>query len=365
MSTSTGEPESSLTDSFQDLPIELVLRIIDILALDLRDSEPTRARSLVLISRSVRRNILPLLYEVFAVMIKAPLRITGWNGESYSHPALAFLSWLLCTPSAQPRWHIKVLIFCNPIEFWAAELAPNEDEAVTWLIDNLIVMHQWDARQLKSAGIHARSAHWLDRLVGTGLGYSIRRDMTTFAISLWQEARESRSYIRLCTQPVGDLLSPAPTDHEHDAFRSWSSAFQYQKLDPLRGYVAREVPNDSRGVFIFIDVGSDDGFGDLSVALLDDIAQIFENESDAVFNVVLVYSQEEKDTDISGAAEKLRERCAAQVHGQLWIVRSTVDRKLIARDPYLGIARAFQQGIDPWETGRQISEVILGNRWED
>ena len=91
MSTSIEDPSFSLIDSFQDLPIELVLRIIDILALDLRDSDPVRARSLVLISRSVRQNILPLLYEVFAVMIKAPHRITGWDGESYSHPALSFL----------------------------------------------------------------------------------------------------------------------------------------------------------------------------------------------------------------------------------------------------------------------------------
>ena len=347
----------------QTLPLELVLRIIDTLALDLRNSAPVQARSLFLISRTVCQSILPLLYEVHVSMITVPLRTTGWDGRPYAHPALSFLSWLLCTPSAAPRRHVKNLVFYHRFAFYALELGfktisfPGESTASkpSWWLDNLIVTNIWDARQLERAGISAHAAHRIDRIKMDSFTNSIGRDAITFAVSLWHEGPDGRGCIRICTQPTDDSSN---TDGRQ-ALAGWASAFEYQELDPLQEYKVRELPEHCRGVSIFIDVGSSEGFGDLSVALLDGIAEIFSSQYAAAFHVVAVYPQRESDTIISGAIEKLRARCAAQFHEQLWIARSAADRRLIAQDPYLGIARAFRQGINPWDTGRRISEIIL------
>ena len=71
----------------QCLPLELVLRIIELLVLDLRDHEPQRARLLSSISRTVRTGILPLVYEIVAFRIRDRQRVpAGWDGRSYEHP---------------------------------------------------------------------------------------------------------------------------------------------------------------------------------------------------------------------------------------------------------------------------------------
>jgi len=130
------------------------------------------------------------------------------------------------------------------------------------------------------------------------------------------------------------------TNRRHDALKDCTISLFYEEIDPRRAYKIRETSESSRGVFAFIDVGSADGFGELSVALLDEIALIVENENGAAkCHVVIVYPQSEKDIVIRDAAESLRARCAAQVHDRLWIASSSADRKLIAW--------AFQHGIDP------------------
>jgi len=368
---STSYTGNSSSDRLQTIPLELVLRIINILALDIRDYAPAYARSLFLISRAVRQSLLPLLYEVVSTMATEPHLIIGWDGRPHTHPALSFLSWLLCNPSAEPRRHVKSLIFCHSYNFYPHELGlagntePPEELSCQWLLDNVIATHQWDARQLKLAGIHARAAHSLNGIMVDGLGTSIGRGVVVFAVQLWDNAPQGRHYIRLFTEPAWDPLSPVPRSSFREISDIRSNAFLYRELDPQRQYDIREVPKDSRGVFIFIDLGSGDGFGEFSGVFLDEIALIFEKDTNAVFHVVLVYPKSEKDIVVDGVAEKLRAHCGAQVHSRLWIARSSTDRRLMTQDHHLWVARAIQQGIDPWETGRRVSEYILEDRREE
>ena len=53
----------------------------------------------------------------------------GWDGRTYGHRSIAFLSWLLCNSSAATRQHIKHLIFWHDTDFKANELniAANSD----------------------------------------------------------------------------------------------------------------------------------------------------------------------------------------------------------------------------------------------
>ena len=359
-------PEQS--GSLQTLPLELVLRIIDTLALDLRDSAPARARALFLISRAVRQSLLPLLYG--ALVIDAG-QTPGWDGQPCTHPGFSFLAWLLGTPSAEPRCHIKNLVLrTHGASVLTFESEPKrlgldgntKTSNPSWFLDNLIVTTLENARHLERVGVCARAAHCIGYSIGINLGESIGLDVTLFASSLRQEGPKGRACVRVVTQPIGDSLSSEQANRRHDASHSWASLLMHQELDPRREYKIREVPESSRGAFVFIDVGSADGFGNLSAALLGEIALIFQKDADETFHVIIVYPQSEKDIVIRDSAERLRAHCAVQVHGRLWITRSSADRRLMTQDPYLGMARAFQQGIDPWDMGRRITEIMVEDK---
>jgi len=349
-----------LSGSLQTLPIELVLRIIEALALDLCDSAPAHARPLFLISRAVRQSLLPLLYGALVIDADKTSRLVGQPG---AHPALSFLLWLLGTPSAEPRRHIKNLALCTgSASVRHLFFSDTKASKPSWFLDNLILTTLGDAWYLERAGICTRAAHWIECITGDNFAESIARDVISLAPFIRQDSPKARGCLRISTRPASDTFGFVQTNRQKDALKGWAGAFQYLEMDPLQDYNVRELPIHSRGVFIFIDVGSVHGFGDFSVALLDEIALIFQNEVDETLHVVLVYPKGEKNVVIRDTAESLGARCAAQVHDRLWIASSSADRKLIARDPYLGIARAFQQGIDPWDTGRRITEIIVEHR---
>ena len=78
----------------------------------------------------------------------------------------------------------------------------------------------------------------------------------------------------------GDSHGIVQTNRRHDALKDCKISLFYEEIDPRRAYKIREASEPSRGVFAFIDFGSADGFGDLTVALLHEIALIVENEVD-------------------------------------------------------------------------------------
>jgi len=191
MAAIEGELSLEQSGSLQTLPLELVLRIIETLALDLRDSAPTRARSLLLISRAVRQSLLPLIYGALVIDID---QTTGRDGQPCTHPAHSFLLWLLGTPSPEPRRHIKNLALCrNSSAAWLRFVRDIKASNPSWFLDNLIVTIQEDAQHLERAGISTRAAHWIARITGDIFGTSIGQAVITVAKAFSQDAEKDGS----------------------------------------------------------------------------------------------------------------------------------------------------------------------------
>jgi len=88
-----------------ELPIELVLSVVDHAIALHRQEDPERSLSLSLVCRIVRASILPIVYKIVYIDIREKIKrdFTGWDGRIYQRPHFAFLSWLIHDPTGPPR----------------------------------------------------------------------------------------------------------------------------------------------------------------------------------------------------------------------------------------------------------------------
>ena len=120
--TSSAHIENSVAI---DLPIEIVLDILDAAIVLKTKADLSWSLSLSLVCRRVRACVLPIAYEVVYLDCRGYREggFTGWDGRLYKDPQLAFLSWLLHDPNAPPRQHIKHLIFRGKNSFNEEDIA--------------------------------------------------------------------------------------------------------------------------------------------------------------------------------------------------------------------------------------------------
>jgi len=154
-------PSSSLAGN---LPMELVLGIMDAAIAQHRRGEFHWSLSLSLVCRTVRASVLPIMYEVIFLDVKSNREgaFGGWDGEVYKHPELAFLSWLLHNPGAPPRQHIKHLVFRHDGDFseedlgWAGSL--DGSKPAEWPVERMSARYLSDATCLYRAGLRPNRA---------------------------------------------------------------------------------------------------------------------------------------------------------------------------------------------------------------
>ena len=147
------------------LPDELLLDVLEATARIHRVEDLRWSLSLMLISRAVRRSILPVLYETLALDIRGSGRedCVGWDGRKHAHVQMAFLAWLLNNPDAPPRLYIKHLVFRHYSSWRYAELiwstggAPATEDGL-WTVDRLTLQFKPDAGRLYKAGLRATHA---------------------------------------------------------------------------------------------------------------------------------------------------------------------------------------------------------------
>ena len=351
--------------SGSNLPIELVLRILDLLASSTRDSNRVYAHSLSLISRAVRNSILPILYEGLIIQIDSyGPDYVGWDGRTYEHPAIACLAWLLYNPSATPRRHIKCISFKHGFSFQAKELTDwavdSEPRAVIdgclhprWIVKDLIIADISDGRTLLKAGISARIIHrlWPFTLPNSPqtLG-DVSRYVLHHGARLLNRGPLTRNCIRIWTRHT---QSQKPRMH-------WKGTLIYQELDPVNLRVGgRAVPQDQLGVAVFFELGLQDGFGWLSRRIVESIVKIFKGDAKGLYRVVLVLPSNAHVKELQGAVCVLmKEVRLSAFHRHVSVVRSPFpDRRLLREDPQRAFARALLQGINPWDTGCRLSDL--------
>jgi len=149
------------------LPIELFLAIVDSAIAQHRKGSVYWCLSLSLVCRTVRATVLPVMYNVLFLDIKASheSQVRGWDGQIHRHAQLAFLSWLLHDPIAPPRQHIRHLVFRSDSNLDYRELAwqgPHSGpEPAMWSFDCLsaeTARLSGDAKFLYRAGLRPRRA---------------------------------------------------------------------------------------------------------------------------------------------------------------------------------------------------------------
>jgi len=359
----------SISPAASCLPIELVLHILELLAIELRDSNRAHAVSLSLVSRAVRKSILPLLYEVLVLRITGSgTGIVGWNGRKFDHIRLAFLSWLLCNPSVPPRHHIKHLVFHHSYMFSGRDLADRENENASdsesesalpgrrWMIEDVIVTFPSDSTQLRMAGIHVRRVHWLTKYAPEG-----PMDLLSTRAQLSGEAlRDEDPLARNCLRFWTEHIEGSETEQKP---KLWTGVLQYQEIDPERGIAGRIASPDMRGIHIFLDIGAKDGFSELSSQLLEEIKSVFMADEKDVYQVVLVFAWDAPEEDLYKAARELHLNSGKHKERSLeriWLAKSTwANRCMMRSDPQTALARVIQIGLDPWDMGRRLSNFVV------
>ena len=379
-SNATSSTEDFFPAAAQTLPMELVLRILDAVALNCRDSCPARAVSLSLVSRAVRASVLPIIYDVLVLRIQSHDNdVGGWDDRGFDSVRVAFLSWLLCNPFAPPRRHIKHLVFHHSYMFSGSEIEPrtravadqdgstsdasqagvNQDPLPRWTLDNLVVAFPSDATELRIAGIQARVTHWLAGVVphGDADWGSLSKRAVGLGNALHGGDPQSRNCVRIWTRPETADNQPLT------ASKLWAGALQYQQIDTANDNVGIAAPDDQRGVSVFIDLGEHEGFGELSDTLIDEMVAIFWNGGEDTYRVVLVYPTETQEEDLQLVARCLRtgpHHLAVELHERVYIaVSSWPDRSLMAKHPQSALARVIQLGVDPWEMGCRLVDFVL------
>jgi len=363
--------ESWFIAAAQTLPMELVLRILDSLALVSRDWHPAYAFSLSLVSRAVRASILPLLYEVLVLNAKESTdTVVGWDGRNYDHPAVAFLSWLLCNPTAPPRQHIKHLVFNHSYVFYASELVLpqsenrdrsgiDRDNVPFWTLDGLTVKFPSDAVSLQRAGIHARAVHWLDVLTPPSPSNSLSSHALDIAARMNSDDPLARSCMRYCTKHAPVNLSNL------EAGALWNNVVRYQEIDLERGVEGRTAPVDMQGVHLFIEVDLERGLEEGLIALVGEIAAIITVDPRVVKRVVLECASDTLEDVVGDLARTVVQRLPEPLHKDVHIVRSWwPDRTLLRSDPPTALARAIHSGIDPWKSGSRLVDIDTSSRYD-
>ena len=344
------------------LPIELVLDVLESAALNYRDTDRQWSLSLSLVSRTVRGIILPIVYEVLVIAIESEIgtKCVGWNGREYSHPQLAFLSWLLHEADAPPRQHVKHLIFRHDSDFFATNIGRESDDEdgtrrsdngmvpLRWEIDYLTVRYRLDATELFFAGI--RPAH-------------------AFRVSV-----HSRNIVM--TRPHLDLAGLSVQNNHGSVSvhrRFWTSQTTYEgrqrRVSSCAVFAAMD-PGSSRMVFIpmnkedraagrfwsTMELGSENGAQELTSELLEEIANLLETISGAevtlscgtTYTAAGGVSVEQfiRNTQQSKLVPHLSRLKVAR--GSSW------DFGLMSKDIYLAFARAVHSGRDIWDRGHPI-----------
>lgn len=359
----------------QILPMELVLRILDSLALENRDSHPAYAHSLSHVSRAVRTSVMPILYEVLVLNIRSSTgTIIGWDGRIFDHPAIAFLSWLLGDPSALPRRHVKHLVFNHSYAFSGSEIAlphrqsddnrkrspaapnPDHDSAPLWVLDSIIATFPSDIVSLRNAGIHARAVHWLAVMTPSIRPDPLSSTALNIAARLYSVDPFAQSRVRFHTQPIHAVLS----DRETDAL--WSTVVRYQEIDPAFNIGGPTKRQSVHGVRVFIDIDLEDGFAEIAGPLVNEIAAILDANPRTVKRVVLVCARDASHNVVRDLAGKLFVLLPVYLHEHVWIARSSwPDRNFQNSDLLTTLGRLIQLGIDPWESGKCLAHIEQSN----
>jgi len=147
-----------------NLPMELVLGILDAAIVQHRRTDLFWSLTLSLVCSAVRASALSIIYETIFLDVKTEKEsnFVGWDNRIYQHAQLAFLSWLLNDSTAPPRQHIRHLIFQHNGQFpgdyirWAG--SRGESEHVEWPVELLTVRYLSDASCLYHAGLRPRRA---------------------------------------------------------------------------------------------------------------------------------------------------------------------------------------------------------------
>jgi len=177
------------------LPMELVMDILDTAIVANHVDDICWTLTLSLVCRTVRASVLSIVYETLFLDISlgGDCEYMGWDGGTYLHARLAFLTWLLHDPSAPPRQYVKHLIFRHDSHFNDRQIrwvGPREvPTACEWPLERLTVRFVSDAVDLHRAGMRPQRAfhidtqspgseftlasflcHIVDRLPGAGFG---------------------------------------------------------------------------------------------------------------------------------------------------------------------------------------------------
>jgi len=340
------------------LPIELVLRILELLASETRDSNQAYAHSLLLISRTARTSILPILYEELRIQFGFyDSNSEGWDGRTYQHPALAFLSWLLCNPSAPPRKHVSCITFQYRRAFGASELAGSAygREARSsndgrppphWIVKDLIIPDISHGHELLKAGLHARTMHYLRESTAVD---------TRHIAALFHGAQQvikgtfTRNYCRIYTQ----------NSRSKNSWMDLVAALVYQEFKPANSKIGgHAVPPDQRGAVVFFDLGLQEGFGSLSPSIMKEIGQVLTADWNHQYPVVLVLPSNATEKELQDTVCVLRQSdTLSAFYDQLSVARSSWPNRVLMREgPQIAFARVLLQGINPWDTGCRLSD---------
>ncbi|KAH7097859.1 hypothetical protein BKA62DRAFT_411651 [Auriculariales sp. MPI-PUGE-AT-0066] len=307
-----------------DLPIELISDVIDLAALDNRDTDLFWTLNLALVSPTVRHIAMTRAYEIIMLSVARSSK----KGNRAQRD-IAFLLWLLRDPDAGPRRYIKHLVIAGDHvrsnEF--SEL--DENPASPWNLGCLSV--EWQLGRLEDlffqAGLRPSSSR-----IFNSVDVEHRR-ISGMPLTPYTWASTHSAGLDFCT------LHLWPWKRRRNEVKLHHTASALGKLSIARGQESSKT--------IFISIGdANSGFDDLSLEVIEDVFILLLDDSLQQHELVLLC--ENKYSYKNHTLDEILQHAAAQradVDGQALLRRVRVARQtshhaaVLKANPYMAFLR--------------------------